>query len=260
MLEALFGNRNIENILLFLFVNGKCYGAKLQSELKVPLTPIQKALERLEKGEILTSCYEGKTRIYQFNPSYPFLEELELMLKKAYSLLPPQEKKRFSYVMGDKSFKQHLQEAKVLKRVWKQLEGVTTLAFHARTKSYEGWSGQGKGEVSVARVGDNVLHYYEKGSWHNKDGKVFDFTNAYRWTLDTVTKVLSLEHLRRGINNPVFLFHLAPDGPNSLSSIDSYLCAGDAYYGKVIAETQSVRLKWRAIGPKKNEEMEVYYT
>lgn len=260
MLEALFGNRNIQNILLFLFVNGKCYGAKLQSQLQVPLTPIQKALERLEKGEILTSCYEGKTRIYQFNPSYPFLEELELLLKKAYSLLPPQEKKRFSYVMSNKSSQQHLESARVLKSVWKRLQGVTTLAFHARTKLQEGWSGQGKGVVNVAREGDNVLHYYEKGSWHDRHGQVIDFTNAYRWTLDTSTKVISLEHLRRGINNPVFLFHLAPDGANSLSSIDCHLCAGDAYYGKLIAESQALRLKWRAIGPKKNEEMEVYYS
>ncbi len=180
MLEALFGNKNIQNILLFLIVNGKCYGSRLKAALGAPLTPIQKALERLEKGEILVSYYEGKTRVYQFNPSYPLLQELELMLKKAYSLLSPHEKKRFSYAVGDKSYQEHLQEAKVLMLIWKRLQDVRQLAFHARTKSQDGggWNGQGKGEVSVQQDGDHVLHYYEKGSWKNMHGQEIDFTNA----------------------------------------------------------------------------------
>lgn len=93
MLKSLFGNRNVERILLFLFVNERCYGTQLQTLLRVPLTPIQKALLRLEKEGILQSDYEGKTRIYRFHPSCPLRWELEALLKKAYTLLPPQEKK-----------------------------------------------------------------------------------------------------------------------------------------------------------------------
>ena len=73
MLEALCGNNSIQKVLMFLFVNGKCYGTQLHKTLKTPLTPIQKALERLEKGGILMSYYEGKTRVYQFDPAYPLL-------------------------------------------------------------------------------------------------------------------------------------------------------------------------------------------
>lgn len=261
MLEALFGNKNVQNALLFLFVNGKCYGAQVQKQLKMPLTPIQKAFSRLEKGEIILSFYEGKTRLYQFNPSYPLLVELELLLKRAYSLLTPHEKRRFSYQSTDKP-PIEVNEVQTLLAIWQRLGRVSHLAFHAKTKSVDGggWNGQGKGEVSVVHEGEQVLIFYEKGSWKDQNGQDIDFSNVYRWTLDVKTKVISLEHLRRGNNHPVFLFHLALDGPNSLSSIDSHLCNGDAYFGKVISDPQSLRLKWRVIGPKKNEEIETYYS
>jgi hypothetical protein len=87
MLDVSCGNKNVQKILLFLFVNGKCYGTQLHHLLKSSLTPIQKALLRLEKGGIILSNYEGKTRLYQFNPAYPLLTELEQLLKKAYTLL-----------------------------------------------------------------------------------------------------------------------------------------------------------------------------
>ncbi len=95
MLEVLCGNKTVEKILIFLFVNGKCYGTQLHRLLKIALTPIQKALIRLEKGNLIISHYEGKTRLYQFNPAYPLLHELELLLKKTYTLLPACEKKEY---------------------------------------------------------------------------------------------------------------------------------------------------------------------
>ena len=100
MLEGLCGNQNIQKILLFLFVNGKCYGTQLHRSLNTPLTPLQKALNRLEKGGLISSYYEGKTRLYQFNPGYPLLNELELLLKKAYTLLPADNKKAY-YVIKE---------------------------------------------------------------------------------------------------------------------------------------------------------------
>ncbi len=58
MLEVLCGNKNVQRILLFLFVNGKCYGSQLHRSLKAPLTPLQKAFNRLEKGGLITNDYE----------------------------------------------------------------------------------------------------------------------------------------------------------------------------------------------------------
>src|SRR5689334_14503532 len=105
MLAALCGNRNIQNILLFLFVNGRCYATQLHKQLKTPLTPIQKALLRLETGGLVASYYEGKTRLYQFNAAFPLLQELEQLLKKAYTLLPPPEKKLFYIPQEEPAFR-----------------------------------------------------------------------------------------------------------------------------------------------------------
>lgn len=264
MLNSLCGNQSVEKILLFLFVHGQCYGTQLHRLLDSPLTPIQKALNRLEKGGIILSYYAGKTRLYQFNPSYPLLEELQELLKKAYTLLPAKDKLKYSSVrqqvdLGSMSFKQRKE---ILNSVWKRLSEVKELSFIATTQSKEqtGWNGKGKGEVLVTDEGKNVLVFQEKGGWQDRNGKTIDFTNIFRWTLNNEMGSIALEHLRRGVNHPVFLFHLAPSGTHSLSSIDSHLCGGDVYFGQVSLDRHHLRLNWRVIGPKKNEEIDYYYT
>lgn len=263
MLEALCGNKNIQKVLLFLFVNGKCYGTQLQRALKTSLTPLQKALLRLEKGGLITSHYEGKTRIYQFNPSYPLLSEIEQLLKKAYTLLPSHEKKDYYVLKDDRSSTLASQESllQTLLECWEKLKKIESLTFHAKTKSKEekGWQGKGKGEVRLDKISDNTLIFYEEGSWQDKKGADFNFSNVFRWTLDTHAGVISLEHLRRGLDRPVFLFHLAPSGKNCLASVDSHLCAGDSYFGQIQFNRHHLRLNWRVIGPKKNEEIDYYY-
>lgn len=264
MLEALCGNKNVQRILIFLFVNGKCYGTQLHRSFKIPLTPIQKALNRLEKGGLITSYYEGKTRLYQFNPAYPLLEELEQLLKKTYTLLPTHGKKEYYVAKLDLSFPSTQQEnpRQILLTFWERLRQVKQLSFNAKSKSKEeiGWAGKGKGEVVVSRKNDDVLIYNEKGTWLNKQGNQISFTNVFRWTLDRHAGVISLEHLRRGADHPVFLFHLAPANAQSLSSVDSHLCEGDTYFGQIHLNTNSLRLNWRVIGPKKNEEIDYYYS
>ena len=42
------------------------------------------------------SFLEGKTRSYQFNPRYPFLQELKDFLTKAYKFLPQSQKGKYS--------------------------------------------------------------------------------------------------------------------------------------------------------------------
>lgn len=261
MLEVLCGNKNIQRILLFLFVNGRCYGTQLHRSLKTPLTPLQKALNRLEKGGLITSYFEGKTRLYQFNPAYPLIGELEPLLKKAYTLLPVHEKKDYYVIKEDAQSINQENKLQILLTFWQKLGGVTQLTFNAKTKSKEerGWNGKGQGEVSVAKEGDNRLSFTEKGTWQGKQGEV-SFSNVFRWTLDRHAGVISLEHLRRGPDHPVFLFYLAPSGKHSLSSVDSHLCGGDTYFGQIHFDRYSLRLNWRVIGPKKNEEIDYYYS
>ncbi|MBS0625509.1 MAG: hypothetical protein JSS32_05615 [Verrucomicrobia bacterium] len=247
MLEGLFGNKNIQKVLLFLFVNGKGYGTQLHRSLRTPLTSLQNALTRLEKGRIIASYLEGKTKLYQLNPSYPLLPELEQLLKKAFTLLTPHEKKLFSLVQLEASEKR-VQEPLLL-NFWERLKTVRRLGLH--TKSH----GKGHGDVIVAFEGSNKLVFHEKGSWHNK----MDFSNVFRWTLDRSAGAISLEHLRFGPNAPVFLFHLAPTGSNLLASVESHLCEHDAYLAQVVWDKASIRLTWRVIGPRKNEEWEYHY-
>ena len=264
MLEVLCGNKNVQRILIFLFVNGRCYGTQLHRALKTPLTPVQKALNRLEKGSLITSYFEGKTRIYQFNPAYPLMNELEQLLKKAYTLLPAHEKKDYYVVREDLKTQtvNHENKIQALFAFWEKLMGVTQLTFNAKTKSKEerGWNGRGKGEVIVVKEGGNTLIFNEKGTWQGKQDTEVSFSNIFRWTLDRYAGVISLEHLRRGPEHPVFLFHLAPSGKNSLSSVDSHLCEGDTYFGQIHFERYSLRLNWRVIGPKKNEEIDYHYS
>lgn len=262
MLEGLCGNKNVQRILIFLFVNGKCYGTQLHRLLKSSLTPIQKALDRLEKGGLVISHYEGKTRLYQFNPAYPLMNELEQLLKKTYTLLTAVEKKDYYVPKFDSSGPIYLEKKiPILVSFWERLHRVKGLNFHAKTKSKEehGWEGRGKGEVNVVKDNDNILIFNEKGVWQNKGDEV-SFSNVFRWTLDRFAGVISLEHLRRGNENPVFLFHLAPSGKYSLSSVDSHLCNDDTYFGQIHFDSNFLRLNWRVIGPKKNEEIDYYYT
>ncbi len=264
MLEVLCGNKNVQRILIFLFVNGKCYGTQLHRMLKTSLTPIQKALNRLENGGLITSYFEGKTRVYYFNPAYLLLKELEQLLKKAYTLLPAHEKKSYYVSPEDLSTQSSNKENKsqVLQAFWEKLLTVKQLTFHAKTKSKDenGWNGKGQGEVISLKNDSNTLIFNEKGTWQGKQGVDVGFSNVFRWTLDLNAKMISLEHLRYGSDNPVFLFHLTPSGKYSLSSVDSHLCEGDTYFGQIHFDNFSLRLNWRVIGPKKNEELDYYYS
>lgn len=263
MLEVLCGNKNVVSILIFLFVNGKCYGTQLHRLLKTPLTPLQHALHRLEKGGLIMSYNEGKTKLYQFNPAYPLLTELEQLLKKAYTLFPAHEKKNY-YVIKEDSLMQSISQNKtqILVTFWEKLKQVTKLTFNAKTRSKDeqGWNGKGQGEVIIVKEGSNVLIFNEKGTWQGKQGSDVSFSNTFRWTLDRSAGMISLEHLRHGHDHPVFLFYLAPSGKESLASVDSHLCGGDSYFGNIHFDVYSLRLHWRVIGPKKNEEIDYYYS
>lgn len=90
MLESLFGNPVIEKILFFILVNERTYPSELKTRFQMPLYSFQRALARLEKGGIIFNRRVGKTLIYEFNPRYPFLNELKIFLQRSYEFLPPE--------------------------------------------------------------------------------------------------------------------------------------------------------------------------
>jgi hypothetical protein len=95
VLESLFGTPTIEQILFFIFINKTCYPSQLKKVFAKPLYSFQNALGRLERGGIIVSSKVGKTLVYQFNPRYPFIKELETLLQKAYQFLPDELREKY---------------------------------------------------------------------------------------------------------------------------------------------------------------------
>src|SRR5437899_3138339 len=95
MLEYLFANKNVEKILIYLNLHGKANATELSRSFESALDPIQKTLRKLEEGGLLASFLEGKTRVFQWNPRYPFLGEIQSLAKKAYTFLPSDLQERY---------------------------------------------------------------------------------------------------------------------------------------------------------------------
>jgi DeoR/GlpR family transcriptional regulator of sugar metabolism len=88
MLVYLFSNKNVEKILMYLSLHKKAHATELSRAFNSSLDPIQKTLKKLEEGGLLVSFLEGKTRVFEWNPRYPFLQEIQSLSQKAYKFLP----------------------------------------------------------------------------------------------------------------------------------------------------------------------------
>lgn len=269
MLTSLISNKSVEKILFFLLLNGKAYASQLSQRFVAPLTPLQHSLQKLEKNGVLLSRYEGKTRFYEFNPAHPLLPELEALLKKAYTLLPIPEKKMY-YSPSFSSRPQTRQKPfnaaagqKTLQMLWDKLLKIQTMCFSAKSKALghiSGWNGIGKGAVEIKIEEENTIIFHERGTWMSEENKELDFSNVFRWCFQPTRGAITLEHLRFGVQNPVFLFSLIPVDANTLESIDSHVCNNDSYFGQIRCDKHFVQFNWRVIGPKKNEEIDYLYT
>jgi hypothetical protein len=91
MLEYLFGSKNRERILIYLCIRNEGYARELALYYKTDLTPIQNQLNKLEIASVLVSKKVGKTRVFSFNPRYPFINELKSLLIKSTEFLPSEE-------------------------------------------------------------------------------------------------------------------------------------------------------------------------
>ncbi len=95
MIEALVGNSTVEKVLLFLSVYGEGYAGQMAEIFGLRVNGIQQQLRRLENGGVVVSRLVGRTRVYSFNPRCFYLTELNQLLEKALSALPPKEVERF---------------------------------------------------------------------------------------------------------------------------------------------------------------------
>ena len=88
MLSPLLGSENSERVLIFILKRDEGYAREITRFFNATLYAIQQQLDKLDKGGILVSRKVGQTRLYEFNPRYPFLKELMALLKKAYTFYP----------------------------------------------------------------------------------------------------------------------------------------------------------------------------
>ena len=92
MIEALLGSLNCERALIFLRARGQGYAREITRYFRTGLAPIQRQLDKLEQNGILYSELIGRTRVYKFDPRYPFLSELGSLLDKALQAYPDQQR------------------------------------------------------------------------------------------------------------------------------------------------------------------------
>jgi hypothetical protein len=82
----------IEKILFTLYVYGEGHPLGMAKTFREPVNRFQQQLKRLENAGIIVSRLIGRVRIYTFNPRYPFLEEMKVLIAKALEFLPEKEK------------------------------------------------------------------------------------------------------------------------------------------------------------------------
>ncbi len=88
MLEPLLGSVNSERVLIFLLARNECNATEISRFFETDLYGIQRQLDKLESGAVLVSRKVGRTRLYEFNPRYAFLDELKSLLEKALTFYP----------------------------------------------------------------------------------------------------------------------------------------------------------------------------
>ena len=88
MLEPVLGSASSERVLIFILAREKAYATEIARFFSTDLSPIQMQLDKLESGGVLKSQTAGRTRLFEFNPRYPFFKELKALLEKALSFYP----------------------------------------------------------------------------------------------------------------------------------------------------------------------------
>jgi hypothetical protein len=88
MLEPIVGSKSSEQVFIFLIARDEGYATEIARFFDADLFAIQKQLERLENSDVLVSKKVGRTRVYQFNPRYPFLDELKNLLTRVLGFYP----------------------------------------------------------------------------------------------------------------------------------------------------------------------------
>ncbi len=88
MLESFLASASCERVLIFLVAHDEGYLREMADFFQTSTSPLLKQLEKLESGGVLYSRLAGRTRLYGYNPRYPFLKELRALLEKVLDFYP----------------------------------------------------------------------------------------------------------------------------------------------------------------------------
>lgn len=141
--------------------------------------------------------------------------------------------------------------------LWPRLLRVHSLRFESQSRTGTGWNGVGEGRVEVEVPREEVLIWRESGTWRQNGGRDIRFFNTFRWTRQG--NKVSLEHLRFGENQPVFLFQLMPLDDGSWRDVEPHPCRQDHYSASLLIEEGALNLSWTVSGPTRDESINYVY-
>lgn len=88
LLESLFGSKNRERILIYLQAREEGFAREIARFYETDYFPIYHQLGKLETAGVIVSRKVGRTIVFQFNPRYALIVELQALLEKALSFYP----------------------------------------------------------------------------------------------------------------------------------------------------------------------------
>jgi len=97
MLKVLLGSKDKELVLQYILSKNEGYASKIARFYNIKPSQISRQLEALEDGGVLVGFQVGRSRLYRFNPSYYFLPELKLLLKKAVEAYPDELREKLMF-------------------------------------------------------------------------------------------------------------------------------------------------------------------
>jgi hypothetical protein len=95
LLKELFGNATAEKVLLYLEHYGEGYGKAIADTFGISVHMAQRQLARFERAGLLVSVLKGRTRLFVWNPRYPFVEQVRSLLREALRRIPSDERARY---------------------------------------------------------------------------------------------------------------------------------------------------------------------
>jgi hypothetical protein len=81
-------------VLVFILAREEGYAREIARFFDTDPDSIQKQLVKFESAGILVARSAGRTRLYSFDPRYPFLKELKALLEKVVSFYGAEERER----------------------------------------------------------------------------------------------------------------------------------------------------------------------